>query len=206
MTTFRLLSDPEKIYIDQAWIFNDQYFSVDTAERRLVDTWYRKNAKNIIYALRDEEVTGFFTVIPLTSECTQQFEQSAIKEEDIHSDDILDPESMRYAQSIYIAAIAVKNRHSFLGKQCVAALMYGLCNRIKELYDPEFLKKIYVNPTTFDGNRFSKKLGLEPVRPAKKSLRAGNDIYALELSLKTYDALTAIEARYKQFINSEEWK
>lgn len=205
MVSFRLITNPEKKYIDQAWIFNDEYFTVDTAERRLVDTWYQKNGKNMIYALSDEEVFGFFNVIPLTEECSKQFENNAIREEEIHADDILGPESMKFAQSIYIAGIAVKNRQTLKGKQCVAALMSGLCNRIRTLYDPAYLKKIYVNPTTFDGNRFTRKLGLEPVRPAKKFLRAGNDIYALELSSKTFDMFRGIEGRYERFVSENSW-
>ena len=202
MAVFDLMTDPERQYIDQAWVFNDEYFTVDTAERALVDTWYEKNARNMIYALLGEEVIGFFNIIPLTEECTRKFENNAVREEEIYAEDILDPASMAYAQSLYVAGIAVKNRHTLIGKQCVAALMYGLCNRLRVLYDPSFLKKIYVNPTTFDGNRFSRKPGLEPIRAAKRSLRAGNDIYGIGLSPKTFASLREMEKRYERFVGN----
>lgn len=205
MAKFRLITDPKKEYIDQAWIFNDEYFTIDTAERRLVDTWYAKNAKNIIYALQGEEVIGFFTVIPLTEECGKRFERNAITEEEIHADDILSPDAMPYAQYLYVAAIAVKDHRSIIGRHAIAALIAGLCDRITTLYDLAYLKHMFVNPTTFYGNRFIRRLGLEKIQNVKRSLRAGNDIYTMPFRPETFDMLRNLDKRYTRFVASREW-
>ena len=206
MAKFRIINDPKKEYVDQAWVFNDEFFTIDTAERMLVDTWYNKNGKNMIYALDSEEVVGFFNVIPLTQEAGELFSENIIREEDIEAEHILEPEAMAYARSIYVAAIAVKRPHTIIGNQCVAALIAGLCNRICATYQHEYLKNIFVNPTTFDGNRFIRKLGMEPVHSLRTGLRAGNNIYALSLDKESFDNICATEDRYKRFVMKYEWQ
>lgn len=206
MAKFDLITNPSKDHIDQAWDFSDSYFTIDTAERALVDTWYHKNAENMIYALCDNKVVGFFNVIPLTEECGKLFESNDIKEEEIGAEHILACDVTKYAQYLYVAAIAVKDRHSIKSHQCVAALMGGLCNRITTLYDLAYLKKMFANPTTFDGNRLIKKLGLEPIQSVKRSIRAGNDIYTLTFNQSAFDNLNNIENRYQRFINALSWE
>ena len=206
MAKFRIINDPPKHYMDQAWVFNDEFFTVDTAERLLVDTWYQKNGKNMIYALQGEEVLGFFCVIPLTEEAGKLFAHNTIREEDIEAHHILEPDAMPYAQSLYVAAIAVKNPNTIIGNQCVAALMAGLCDRICNGYQPEYLKHIFVNPTTFEGNRFIRKMGMEPVRTQKNGLRAGNNIYSLALGEDSFEHLCATEERYRRFVSAYEWQ
>lgn len=206
MAKYRIINEPQKKYIDQAWVFNDEFFTVDTAERKLVDTWYAKNSKNMIYALNEEEVVGFFNVIPLTEAAGKLFESNTIHEEDIFEEHILDPKSMPYAQYLYVAAIAVKKPNTIAGNQCVAALIAGLCDRICNDYDPNYLKNIFVNPTTFAGNRFIQRMGMQPVRSLKNGLSSGNNIYALRVNNESFEALSIMEERYHRFVKNYEWQ
>ncbi len=188
----------------QAYEINNQYFSVDTAEPEDVYDWVNHNRLMVTYALCDDTVKGFINLMPLTREAGELFEQNKIKEEDITIDHILSPDVMHYAEYLYFPAIAVSDYRTYKARQCTAALLSALCSQILTMYDPARLKKIFVNPTTFQGNRMTQKLGFEPLTGFKKPL-TGNDIYVANFNEKLFERLRAVEQRYARFVGHNCW-
>ena len=205
MCKFDMITWADEKYRQQAYDINNQYFTIDTAEPDDVYDWVNHNRLMVTYALHNDVVQGFFNVMPLTAEAGELFERNEIKEEDITTDLILGPEVMHYAEYLYFPAIAVRDYQTYCAKQCTAALMSTLAHLLLHVYDPNRLKKIFVNPTTFQGNRMIRKLGLEPLKHYKKLL-TGNDIYLAAFNDQTVGKLQALEQRYQRFIEYNSWK
>jgi hypothetical protein len=204
MPKFDMITWADEKYRKQAYDINNQYFTIDTAEPEDVYDWVNHNRLMVTYALNNDRVDGFFNVMPLTQEAGQAFERNEIKEEEITTDEILGPHVMQYAEYLYFPAIAVRNYQSYNAHQCTAALMSALASLLLNIYDPQKLKKIFVNPTTFQGNRMIRKLGLEPLKHYKKVL-TGNDIYLANFTENTFKKLSEIEQRYARFVGHNCW-
>lgn len=184
---------------------HNHYFTIDTADLITFYEWYEHNPHIVTYACHQNNVMGYYNVIPLTSECGDLFAQQAIKEEDMRIEHILPIEATRHAQYAYLASIAIRRRKDYLHRQCAAALVASISDQILNSFDLTKLKRIYANPTTFDGNHLVRKLGMKPVVSYKKPLK-GNDIYALEITPETISGLRDFSTRYARFINSSCWK
>jgi hypothetical protein len=205
MCIYDMITWADEKYRAQAYDINNQYFSVDTAEPEDVYDWVNHNRLMLTYALRDDEVRGFINLMPLTREAGELFERNAIKEEEITTEHILAPNVMHYAEYLYFPAIAVSNFKTYAARQCTAALMSAMCSQILTMYDPQRLKKIFVNPTTFPGNRMTHKLGLEPLTGFKKPL-TGNDLYFAKFNDALFERLRAVEQRYSRFVGYNCWQ
>lgn len=209
MAIFDLVTNPPpevaQQYSDATDAIAAQYFTVDTASADEANEWSRFNRHMVTYALYRGEVLGFFNVIPLTEECGKLFERQAIKEEDLTVEHILPRESLRYAQYAYIAAIAVKDTRNFVSRQCVAALLSGMADLLLNGYKPEYFRRILANPTTFQGNKIVRRLGLKPLNPFKKPL-AENDVYAADINEETRLRLDALSTKYTRFTGKNPWR
>lgn len=204
MTKFNIITHSPPSVLDASDVINNVYFTVDTADLITVHEWITYNPYIVTHALVDDDVIGFFNVIPITTECAELFDRQALKEEDINIEHILPPESLKYAKYAYLAAIAVKDTHKYISRQCAAALISSMSDHFLYGYDIKTLKRIYANPTTFNGNHLVRKLGLEPVIPYKKSL-TDNDIYKIDINDKTIEGLNYFSNRYKKFIANNCW-
>lgn len=208
MTIFDMLTNPPapiaQRLSDATDDIADQYFTVDTASADVVGEWVRFNRHMVTYALKGEQVTGFFNMLPLTQECGELFARQAIKEEDLRVEDILPHEALKHAQYAYIAAIAVSDTRSYLNRQCAAALVSCLSDLLLHGYGPA-LKRVYANPTTFNGNRMVRKLGLRPLDAQKRSLKE-NDIYAVDMNDAARKGLQNLSGRYARFVGANPWK
>ncbi|MDB5478585.1 MAG: hypothetical protein JWM96_1080 [Alphaproteobacteria bacterium] len=202
---FEMITSAPIDIIYQCDKINNRYFTIDTADMVTIHQWINFNPKINTYALFQGKVIGFFNIIPITTECAELFDQQAIKEEDLAIEHILAPDVMIHAQYAYLAAIAINDTHDFLSRQCAAALITTIANHFLHAYDMGTLKRIYANPTTFDGNHMVRKLGLKPVVALKKPL-TGNDIYALDVTDETLAGFNYYSTRYNQFIASTPWK
>ena len=205
MSVFDMITWADEKYRQQAYDINNQYFTIDTAEPEDVYDWVNHNRLMVTYALHNDTVQGFFNVMPLTQEAGRLFERNEIKEEDITTEHILAPDVMHYAEYLYFPAIAVRNYESYAARQCTAALMSALAYLLLHTYNPHRLQKIFVNPTTFQGNRMIRKLGLEPLGHYKKAL-TGNDIYLGAFNEHTIEKLEKLEKRYARFIGYNSWQ
>lgn len=204
MSIFDMITWADEKYRAQAYEINNQYFTVDTAEPDDVYDWVNYNRLMVTYALNNDRVEGFFNVMPLTTEAGQLLEREGLKEEDITIDHILEPDMLKYAEYLYFPAIAVRDFNSYKARQCTAALMSALAYLLLNIYEPTRLKKIFVNPTTFQGNRMIRKLGLEPIKHYKKVL-SGNDIYQAVFNDTTTDKLQKLQQRYSKFVGYNSW-
>lgn len=184
---------------------NNRYFTIDTADLITVHEWINFNPTIVTYALQGQEVIGFFNIIPLTMECGALFDQQAIKEEDLSIEHILPAEARQHAQYAYLAAIAIADTKNYLSRQCTAALVGTIADHFLNGYNLQNLKRIFANPTTFNGNHMVRKLGLKPVVSFKKPLK-GNDIYSLEISPEAIDRFKSFSQRYDRFIGYNPWK
>lgn len=149
---------------------------------------------------------GFFNIIPISNECGELFSRQEIREEDLTIKHIL-PNDQRYrAQYAYLAAIAVKERNSYISRQCAAAMLSVTASHLLYGYSEHRFKRVFANPTTFVGNHLVRKLGLAPLYAHRKPLKAGNDIYVLEMDKpETRAGLKVLEQRYARFVGVNPW-
>lgn len=188
----------------------DQYFTVDTAERKTLEGWKKKNPHNLTYVFMQlpdgsEEFMGFVEILPLTMECGALFEKGDLLEEDLTADLILPPETMQHAQYLYISGIAVRDVKSYVSRQAAAALVSCGAGMIRHLYGNGQLKKIFANPTTFWGNRIIGRFGLRVSTGYKKLLKAGNDVYEVSVTPDYMDFMAGLEKRYQRFLIDYPW-
>lgn len=205
MTKFRILHAPPYELTHLSIPITDHYFTVDAAERATLEEWKKKNPHNLTYAFDGDELVGFVEILPLCIECGAMIEKQELREEDLTADLILPPETMQYAQSLYISGIAVKDLNSWRSKQCAAALVAAGAGMIRHLYGGSHLKKIYANPTTFWGDRIIGKFGLAPIGNSGKSLKAGHDFYAAKMTPALRKHHELLEKRYQSFILNYPW-
>lgn len=205
MAIFDMITNAPDNIVHQGDDINNRYFTIDTADLITVHAWIAFNPYIVTYAGINGEIFGFFNIIPITTECAQLFDQQAIKEEDLSIEHILHPDALPHAQFSYLAAIAIKDREQYLSRQCAAALLGAISDHFLYGYNPTTLKRIYANPTTFDGNHMVRKLGLKPVVSFKKPLK-GNDIYALDVTDDVIERLQYVSQRYGRFVGNNPWK
>ena len=210
MAQFRIRHAPPYEETGISIPMTDQYFTVDTAERKTLEGWKKKNPHNLTYAFMknddgSEEFMGFVEILPLTMECGQLFEKQQLLEEDLTAEFILSPESMEHAQYLYISGIAIRDLKSHVSRQAAAALVSCGAGMIRNLYGNGQLKTIFANPTTFWGNRMIGRFGLRPMSTFKKALRAGNDIYTVDVTPEYMEKLAVLEKRYQRFILDYPW-
>ena len=203
MAVFDMVTNAPWDIIKQGSDINDHYFTVDTADREIIHQWLHHNRRIATYAIYNGVVPGFFNAMPMTTECGELFERHAIKEEDLRIDHLLPHEALPHAQYSYIGAIAVKDTESYLGRQCTAALVGCMADLFLNGYTKS-LRKIFANPTTFQGNKIVRRLGLKPLTGFKKGL-TGNDIYVAEMNEETLDVLRNLSQRYGRFIGRNDW-
>lgn len=178
-----------------------RYFSIDTATPDTAYEWYRHNPYAIITATIGDTVHGFADFLPLTSEAVDLLETRRLKEEDITPEHILPPETMRYCRALYFSGIAIRDTGNFLGARCAAALIAGHAHMLETVYKDSALKCIYSNPTTYSGNRLTRRMGFKPVSTHRKNM-GGMDLYILPLDTTQRQMLNDTYNRYSPLINS----
>lgn len=205
MTQFRIHHAPPYELTHLSIPITDYYFTVDTAERATLEEWKKKNPHNITYAFDGDELVGFVEILPLSMECGALMEAQQLREEDLTAEYILPPETMEYAQYLYISGIAVKELESWRSRKCAAALISCGAGMIRNLYGGLHLKKIFANPTTYWGNRIIGKFGLTPLRHFKQSISAAHDFYGVDVTPETMADMAALEKRYQKFMLDYPW-
>ncbi len=205
MTKFRVRHAPPFEDTEEGDVISSKYFTVDTADHDLIDSWIKKNPHYLTYVYDGGRLVGFIGILPLTLEAGLMFDRQELLEEDITAEMVLSPEVMRYAQYLYITAIAVDDLHRFRGKKAAAALVSCGAGMIRNLYSGGHLKRVYANPTTFWGNRIIGRFGLRPMSSFKKLLRAGNDPYVVEANDAFWTQMEYLERRYQRFLTDYPW-
>jgi hypothetical protein len=180
------------------------YFSLDTATPQTAGTWYQKNPSCLIIAVNNGNVYGYADFLPLTADAQRLIEERRLKEEDIGPDHILSFDQLSECRAVYFAGIAVRNRKTLLAARCTAALVAGCVHMLGAIYNKEKLDVFYTNPTTFSGNRLTRRMGLSPVSFATKNL-AGMDLYMMPLQQGQQDKMRDLYNLYKPYITSMEW-
>jgi hypothetical protein len=205
MAVFDMITCAPPEIVDQKHDISRRHFTIDTADIFTVQEWIDFNPYIVTYAVIDGECLGFFTILPITTECAAQFDEQSIKEEDVGIEHILPHSVMEHAQYAYLAAIAIKEKNNYINRQCAASLVSTMCDYFLNAYDPKNLKRIYANPTTFNGNHLVRKMGLAPVVSYKKPLK-GNDIYAIDMTKpETIEGMEYLSKRYSRFVGSNPW-
>lgn len=204
MAKFDLITCASKEIRLQSDEIDQKYFSVDTASETTIHGWNDFNRYAFTAAMLQDTLYGFFTVLPIHAECAALFEKNDLMEEDLGIEFVLPHEALRYAEYAYVPAIAIRDLDGYLSRQCVAALMVGMTDLFLNGYDKTRLKKIYVNPTTYHGNRFVRRLGFEPLKGYKKTL-TGSDTYAVNFTPELVEKYKRINQRYRRFVGANPW-
>lgn len=205
MAIFDMMSPPVEHLRPQAYEINNRHFTVDTADNEVVSDWVNFNRRIVTYAVRGEVVEGFFNVMPLTTECGEAFLRNEMLEEDLRPDHMLMHEALPYAKYAYVSAIAVRETGPYVYRQCAAALLANMADLLLNGYNKEHFRYLFANPTTFNGNKLVRRLGLRPLQSHKRTLKS-NDIYIAEMTDETRETLKAVSERYARFIGTNPWK
>ena len=204
MAVFDMITNAPPEIIEQKDAISAKHFTIDTADVFTVHDWIDFNPYIVTNAVINGECFGFFNILPITDECAALFDEERLKEEDLSTEHMLPPEALKHAKHAYLAAIAIKDTNTYIHRQCVAALMSTMCDHFLNGYNIEIFKRIYANPTTFNGNQMVRKLGLKPVADYKTPLKA-NDIYAINMTPETIEGMKYISKRYSHFVGENAW-
>jgi hypothetical protein len=201
---FDLFTAARSDLLPQVNVIAQSYFTVDTASSDIAATWYTKNPNCLIIAAKDGVVHGYADFLPLTDDALESIKDRRLKEEDIGSDHILAPEHIRNCRGIYFAGIAVKNRKSVLAARCAAALLGGAAHMLENVYDDAPLEHLLANPTTFSGNKLTRRMGLDPISFQKLTI-SGMDLYMSSLDDARKRDIYALHRKYETLISSVSW-
>lgn len=205
MAVFDLVTCASKEIRAQSDVIDEKYFSVDTADNDTIHSWNDYNRYAFTAAMLGDKLYGFFTVLPIASECAALFESNTLSEEELSLEHVLPHESLRYASYAYIPAIAIHDIKDYRNHQCLAALLVGLSDLFANGYDRKYLRRVYANPTTFEGNRFIRRIGFSPIKGYKKPL-TGTDSYYIDVDDAFYERLHKMTEKYRRFVGANPWK
>ncbi len=151
---------------------NDCYFDdqkatdADWANTDQTYQWFDKNDSIFTAAFFNSEPVGFYEVLPLTQEATENFVKNGVTENQITADHIVTGYQDCPAYGAYISGIAVKNGlGSTLRAQCSVALVAGLLHDILYRYNKNTLRWIITNPVTSTGLAMTKNFGFTALNP-----------------------------------------
>lgn len=205
MAVFDMLSPPPEHLRAQSYAINNRYFTVDTADNDAVHDWVDFNRRIVTYAVQGDHVAGFFNVMPLTTEAGELFLRNEIVEEDLTTEHMLPHEALPFARYAYVAAIAIYDTRSYRYRQSAAALLATMADLLLDGYSREHFQMLFLNPTTFQGNKLTTRLGIKPLDAQKKLLKP-NDIYAVEMNDETRANLVYLSNRYARFVGKNPWR
>lgn len=201
---FDLFTAERSDLLPQVNAIAQSYFTVDTASSDTATTWYAKNPSCLIIAAKDGIVHGYADFLPLTDEALRAIKERELKEENIGPEHILPPQQIDQCRGIYFAGIAVKRYKSVLGARCTAALLGGATHMLEKIYARSPLEFLLANPTTFSGNKLTRRMGLGPVSFHKRTM-SGMDLYLSSLDGARKQDLYSLHRKYKPLINSVSW-
>ena len=147
---------------------------------------------------------GYADFLPLTPDAQKAIEERMLKEEDIGPEHILTPDQISRCRAVYFSGIAIRDRKTLLGARCAAALLAGVGHMMEHVYKNAPLEFFYANPTTFSGNRLTKRMGLGPVSFQRKTME-GMDLYMLPMDTEKDARGHALYTRYQHLITSMAW-
>lgn len=118
----------------------------------ILQSWYDKNP-DVFQVLVNEEdqIVGYFTMMPLRTEVIQKLLLEEIKESDIRPEDILSFHEKSY--DAYFCAFAVPI--AYRNKRIVRALINAANDYVEKLYNTKRLKNIYAMIVSNAGNKIA---------------------------------------------------
>lgn len=159
-----------------------------------IENWWRRNPF-VEVVLRSEygEYLGYFDILPLTQEVSKRLESGEIDEREIKPEQILEPQQMKEAKTLYLAGIAVKNAGTELGKVRAAELFCGLVSYTRFYYG-DAPRRILALAATPSGERILK--GIKAKIVCSAAIRKDrHDLYEICLAP---DILNNVESRARR--------
>lgn len=198
---FKIISDCTPAQYAKIDGICDRFMTIDTVGHEESRAWQARNFHCLMtVAHPNGEALGYLELLPLTSETGPKLANGSFGETDIYPEHILDTETMEYAQTAYIAAIAVDKPLSYTGGLCALALVAACCKQLVTFYNPEFLQTIFVNPTTRAGFVIAKKFGFQPIK-SSVSFSRNSHMHQLDLTPDIWEKFNSIYKRYARLID-----
>lgn len=204
MAKFNLITQRPEWVAEKANELDRKYYTIDTATPDDTNSWVRFNMLTNTFALIENDLYGYFNMMPIKESTAQLFQRQELKEEDITTEHMMSSRNMHYARYFYLPAITVKDYKDYRSRQAVAALLSGMASYLLNMFNLNEIQHVYANPTTFQGNHLMRKLGFRPLHNVKKPL-ASSDVYCLQPDQHFIAKMKALEKRYSHLISSNPW-
>ena len=178
----------------------DRYMTLDTISHEGSRVWHQKNSHSLIVVTTHiGTALGYLELLPLIQEMGPLLDSGEMGEEEIESEHILDPATMKYAQYAYIAAIAVNKPDSFSGGCCAFALIAACAQQLLTLYDRAYLKRLYINPTTQPGYALANKMQFRSTTPRVRNLRSSH-MYYIDMNETVWNTIEQLHKKFEHLI------
>jgi hypothetical protein len=160
------------------------YYGKNYSNIRIAKKWYEKN-KYTLSVLADEnnEIVGYFDILPFNEEYTERFISGELEEKDIKPEFILCESEMKNCKTIYFAGIAVAQNCNEIIRIFGGPLIYAAISFIELFFDLEQDVKIIALPVTECGKRLLKNFKFTILVEACNR-KDGFDLMYLEINSK----------------------
>lgn len=168
--------------------FNNQtisYFGRDYVDDHIVEKWLAKNPKGFLYLKNQlNEPCAAIAIFSIKNSFMEQFIKGRVTEHDLDSDDVLNLELSKKANTLYLAVIIVHEPHSIIGNKRALVMLWGLIKYIKKNYGTKKERKIYAVPVNNASENLLKNFGFS-IDSFAKCRRDKHNLYSLQLTKST---------------------
>lgn len=171
------------------------FYRKDALNFELINSWREKNP-NIFLCLKDSnELVASFSLIPIKNSFMDMFISGRVKEDQLTTDDIYEPEKDKDAYRLYIAGIIVKNPGTPKSRSYTRVMVWALINFYKKHYGTTKVREVYGLAATKGGEKFMKDLSFELIS-TKDKRKDGHDLLVKQF---THQSLKEIEEKIPDY-------
>lgn len=167
-----------------------QVFPHDYLGPAVTGPWWQKNPFGLaVLVSRRGDYLGFFSCLPLVPEAVRRIEEGTEIEREIDPSDILAPDVMRGAATLYFAGIAVKDASTDLGRFRAATMFATLPKYFDLLYGPD-RRRIIALAASEDGERILRHMPVTLVC-SRHARRDDHNLYEVTLTSELAQMIAA---------------
>lgn len=158
------------------------YFGNDYVDNGVVESWRLRNPKGFIYLSNEKgQPCAALCLFAIEQSFMEQFKKGRVAELDIESNDILDFDGGRKANSLYLPVIVVDEPHAPIGHRRALVMVWALIEYVKKVYGTRRKRVLYAVPINKASTNLLQRLGFNIVSYAQQR-KDKHDMYAFEIS------------------------
>lgn len=176
------------------------YFGNDFIPFNQIEQWRLKNPKGFVQIKNSEGLLcACFVILGLASSFFDQFLVGSLSEHDIRSDDVLDIESSKKLDRIYISGVVVRNPSSFLGHKRANIMLWTMLQYINKMYGFRKNRAYYAVAITNESEKLLKALNFNLLGD-KHTRKDQSNLYKIDINRETWNNLLCRIGDYSRMV------